>query len=206
MNPISNACGGNSTRRTFLGARRAASARRPWPRCCGAGVLRPRNRARTQPPRCRPALARRGASAAFPAQGQARDPSVHGGRAVASGNVRLQTQAGRAERSADARVDHQGPADRAAQGAETELLRPAARVRQATASRGRRSRRSFRTSASMADEMCIIRSMHTEAINHDPAHTFMNTGSTISGRPSMGSWLLYGLGSRKPTTCPASWC
>jgi hypothetical protein len=46
-----------------------------------------------------------------------------------------------------------------------------------------------------ADEMCIIRSMHTEAINHDPAHTFMNTGSTISGRPSMGTWCWYGLGS-----------
>jgi hypothetical protein len=37
--------------------------------------------------------------------------------------------------------------------------------------------------------------MRGEAINHDPAHTFMNTGSTISGRPSMGSWVLYGLGS-----------
>ena len=37
--------------------------------------------------------------------------------------------------------------------------------------------------------------MLTEAINHDPAHTFMNTGTTISGRPSMGSWLTYGLGS-----------
>jgi len=47
----------------------------------------------------------------------------------------------------------------------------------------------------MADELCIIRSLKTEAINHDPAHTFMNTGTTISGRPSMGSWLLYGLGA-----------
>jgi hypothetical protein len=47
----------------------------------------------------------------------------------------------------------------------------------------------------VADELCIIRSLRTEAINHDPAHTFMNTGTTISGRPSMGSWLLYGLGS-----------
>ncbi len=46
-----------------------------------------------------------------------------------------------------------------------------------------------------ADDICIIRSMHTEAINHDPAHTFMNTGSMIGGRPSMGSWLLYGLGN-----------
>ncbi len=47
----------------------------------------------------------------------------------------------------------------------------------------------------VADEMCIIRSMRTNAINHDPAHTFMNTGTTISGRPAMGSWLWYGLGS-----------
>ncbi len=49
--------------------------------------------------------------------------------------------------------------------------------------------------AKVADELCIIRSMSTGAINHDPAHTFMNTGTTISGRPAMGSWLLYGLGS-----------
>ena len=47
----------------------------------------------------------------------------------------------------------------------------------------------------VADQMCVIRSMRTEAINHDPAHTFMNTGSLISGRPSMGSWLWYGIGS-----------
>ena len=47
----------------------------------------------------------------------------------------------------------------------------------------------------MADDICIIRSMVTEQINHDPAHTFMNTGTAISGRPSMGSWVTYGLGS-----------
>ncbi len=49
--------------------------------------------------------------------------------------------------------------------------------------------------ATVADDLCIIRSMTTEAINHDPAHTFMNTGTTLSGRPAMGSWLVYGLGS-----------
>jgi hypothetical protein len=48
---------------------------------------------------------------------------------------------------------------------------------------------------SVADELCIIRSAVTDAINHDPAHTFLNTGSTIPGRPSMGSWAVYGLGS-----------
>ena len=50
-------------------------------------------------------------------------------------------------------------------------------------------------SEACADKICIVRSLSTEAINHDPAHTFMNTGSMIPGRPAMGSWLLYGLGS-----------
>jgi hypothetical protein len=49
--------------------------------------------------------------------------------------------------------------------------------------------------AGIADDICIVRSMVTEQINHDPAHTFMNTGTMIPGRPSMGSWVLYGLGS-----------
>jgi hypothetical protein len=47
----------------------------------------------------------------------------------------------------------------------------------------------------IVDDLCIVRSMTTEQINHDPAHTIMNTGSIIPGRPSMGSWLLYGLGA-----------
>jgi hypothetical protein len=50
---------------------------------------------------------------------------------------------------------------------------------------------------SIADELCIVRSLQTDQINHDPAHTLMNTGTSIPGRPSMGSWLLYGL---------ATWC
>ena len=48
---------------------------------------------------------------------------------------------------------------------------------------------------SIADDICVIRSMVTEQINHDPAHAFMNTGSILKGRPSMGSWMLYGLGA-----------
>ena len=47
----------------------------------------------------------------------------------------------------------------------------------------------------IADDICLIRSMYTEAINHDPAITFFQTGSQIAGRPSMGSWVSYGLGS-----------
>lgn len=49
--------------------------------------------------------------------------------------------------------------------------------------------------AKMADDICIIRSMVTEQINHDPAHMVMNTGVSLPGRPSMGSWINYGLGS-----------
>jgi hypothetical protein len=49
--------------------------------------------------------------------------------------------------------------------------------------------------AKVVDDLCIIKSMHTEAINHDPAVTFMQTGSQIAGRPSIGSWFAYGLGS-----------
>ncbi len=47
----------------------------------------------------------------------------------------------------------------------------------------------------MADDICVIRSMHTEAINHDPGITFFCSGSQIAGRPSMGAWASYGLGS-----------
>lgn len=49
--------------------------------------------------------------------------------------------------------------------------------------------------AAMVDDLCIVRSVHTEAINHDPAITFMQTGSQQPGRPSLGAWLSYGLGS-----------
>jgi hypothetical protein len=53
----------------------------------------------------------------------------------------------------------------------------------------------FPNIGSIADELCVIKSMHTEAINHDPALTFMQTGAQVGNRPSMGAWLSYGLGS-----------
>ncbi len=53
----------------------------------------------------------------------------------------------------------------------------------------------FPQTGSVMDDICLIRSMTTDAINHDPAHMFMNTGSQIAGRPSMGAWVTYGLGS-----------
>jgi hypothetical protein len=49
--------------------------------------------------------------------------------------------------------------------------------------------------AGVADELCFIKSLHTEAINHDPAITFVQTGAQLAGRPSLGSWVSYGLGS-----------
>ena len=53
----------------------------------------------------------------------------------------------------------------------------------------------FPNIAKITDEICVIKSMHTEAINHDPALTFMQTGAQQGNRPSMGAWLSYGLGS-----------
>jgi hypothetical protein len=49
--------------------------------------------------------------------------------------------------------------------------------------------------AAVADDLCFVKSMYTEAINHDPAITFFQTGAQLAGRPSMGAWLSYGLGS-----------
>jgi len=49
--------------------------------------------------------------------------------------------------------------------------------------------------AGMVDDLCFIKSMHTEQINHDPAVTFFQTGFQLAGRPSIGSWVAYGLGS-----------
>jgi hypothetical protein len=49
--------------------------------------------------------------------------------------------------------------------------------------------------AAVSDDLCIVKSMYTEAINHDPALTFFQTGAQVGNRPSMGSWLSYGLGS-----------
>src|SRR5260221_8949304 len=58
--------------------------------------------------------------------------------------------------------------------------------------------------SSIADDLCVIKTLHTEAINHDPALTFFQTGAQVGNRPSMGSWLSYGLGSENknlPSFC-----
>ncbi len=56
--------------------------------------------------------------------------------------------------------------------------------------------------AKVIDDICIVKTMYTEAINHGPANTFMQTGSQIPGRPSIGAWLQYGLGSGNPNLPP----
>ena len=80
------------------------------------------------------------------------------------------------------------------QGQELKCQRPLTRFRRYGQS-GQQISDFLPFTARLADQMCIVRSMVTEQINHDPAHTFMNTGTAISGRPSMGSWINYGLGS-----------
>ena len=62
----------------------------------------------------------------------------------------------------------------------------------------------FPNIAKITDDICVIKTMHTEAINHDPALTFLQTGSQQGNRPSMGAWLSYGLGSENknlPSFC-----
>ena len=54
----------------------------------------------------------------------------------------------------------------------------------------------FKNLSKVSDELCVVRSMYTEPINHDPAVTFLQTGSGVAGRPCIGSWLSYGLGSQ----------
>jgi len=80
------------------------------------------------------------------------------------------------------------------QGQELKCQRPLTRFRKYGQS-GQQISDYLPFTARLADKICIVRSMVTEQINHDPAHTFMNTGTAISGRPSMGSWINYGLGS-----------
>ena len=64
-----------------------------------------------------------------------------------------------------------------------------------TANPARSSPSCCRISATIADDIAIVRSVHTTQFNHAPGQIFMNTGSQVFGRPSMGSWLTYGLGS-----------
>ena len=89
----------------------------------------------------------------------------------------------------------EGPTARPTAGQEAHVLRAAAPVREIRRESNGNLLRCSRNIGSVIDDICLIRSMTTDAINHDPAHMFMNTGSQIAGRPSMGAWVTYGLGS-----------
>jgi hypothetical protein len=80
------------------------------------------------------------------------------------------------------------------QGKELRCLRPLVKFRRYGQS-GQNISDLLPFTSQIADDICIIRSMQTEQINHDPAQTFLNSGTSISGRPSMGAWVTYGLGS-----------
>jgi hypothetical protein len=80
------------------------------------------------------------------------------------------------------------------QGSELRCLRPLVKFARHGQS-GQNISELLPQTASIADDICIVRSLQTEQINHDPAQTFINSGTSISGRPSMGSWITYGLGS-----------
>ena len=73
----------------------------------------------------------------------------------------------------------------------------------------RERHRAFRRDPNLhrvADKLCFDQSMHTDQFNHAPAELLVYTGAPRAGRPSLGSWVTYGLGTRKRRTCPASWC
>ena len=82
---------------------------------------------------------------------------------------------------------HEGAAARPAAGAEARSASARSTRSESSARTGTEICELFPHIGSVIDEICLVRSMTTEAINHDPAHMFMNTGSQIAGRPSMGS-------------------
>ncbi len=143
--------------------------------------------------------ARRPDEAARAAAGQAGDLPVHARRPVADGPVRLQAGPEPAARRGPARLDPREPAsddhelesEDAARGAVSPF-----KFAQHGALGGV-DQRAAAASGDVADDLCFIRSVHTEAINHDPAVTFLQTGHQQPGRPSFGSWVSYGLGQRE---------
>ena len=135
--------------------------------------------------------------AALPAEGEAGDLPVPVGGAVADRPVR--PQAGHPEPARDraARLGADGPADHDDDLGPEEPARspPRSSSSPGTARAGPALSELLPHTAKVADDLCIIRSVQTEAINHDPAITFVQTGSQLAGRPSMGAWVAYGLGS-----------
>ena len=190
MHPIrSNAVlaakrGASSSRRGArgLGRRRAGLACSAANGCARPATARGRRRS------ARPA--------AFRAESEARHLSAHGRRPVADGPLRLQAGDEGLVRQGPAGFDPPGPAphhhDQRAEPLSDRALD--LQVRAARQS-GAWVSELLPYTAKMVDDIAIIRIMHTEAINHEPAITFIQTGSMIAGKPCIGSWIAYGLGS-----------
>ena len=136
--------------------------------------------------------------AAFRAQGQARRLPAPVGRPLADGPVRLQADSSnKLARHRTARQRAHGPAHhRHDLGPEAaSRWRTRSSSSSSTASPAHGSASCCRITAKIVDDITIIKTMNTDAINHDPAITFIQSGSQQPGRPSMGAWVSYGLGS-----------
>ena len=134
---------------------------------------------------------------ALPAARQARHLPVPSRRPVAAGSVRLQAAAQRARTASSCPTTSAAASGSPACRPSRRRFRSPARSSSSpsTANRARGSASCLPHHREIVDDVCFVKSMFTEAINHDPAITFFQTGSQIAGRPSMGAWLSYGLGS-----------
>ena len=140
-------------------------------------------------------MAWRHAAAAFSCAGQARHPPLPGRRALAPRALRPQAEARRdARRSPCPSRSPRASRSRSSRDQQLHCFGPQ-HAFQRWGQSGQEISTLLPQIGSIADEICIVRSMQTEQINHDPAHTFMNTGTQISGRPSAGSWIWYGIGA-----------
>ena len=139
----------------------------------------------------------------FPAKAKARHPPVHGRRPEPARPVRPQAGAGEARRQAAPAGGHRRPALRL-HPPRRRRARPAVQVRQARPVRRRTRPRCCRTSAKVVDDICLIKSVHTDQFNHAPAQIFFNTGFSQPGRPSLGSWVDLRPGRRDAATCRRS--
>ena len=131
----------------------------------------------------------------IPANSEAGDLSVPVGRAIADGTIRLQAASDRIQGTDLPESCGQGQRLTAMSATQCAFscrsieihICPARQIR----SMGQRVAPAY---GKIVDDLTFIKSVHTEAINHDPAVTFFQTGSQIAGRPSMGSWVSYGMG------------
>ena len=178
-----------------------ASAASPWRRCSTRACF-----ARRAAKPTAPTLARRRQPAALHAEGQARHLPVHGRRPVAPGDVRLQAEAGRDERQADAGVVHQGPADRPAPGREAELLRARSTRSRSAASRARRSATIFpHIGASRRRDLHRPLDAHRGDQPRPGPHLHEHRHDHL--RPAEHGLVAAGTAwAARATTCPASSC